>query len=122
MVWTGPNPLAALAAAWTGANGAPPLPRPPRRRHRPRRPRRLLPRRTRLRRRADAATAPFVYAGAQIIDPAALAGFDAEAFSLNPVWDALLARGRLRGIVHRGGWADVGRPEGIALAEAELAR
>ena len=43
-------------------------------------------------------------------------------FSLNPVWDALIAEGRLRGIVHRGGWVDVGRPEGIALAEAELAR
>ena len=121
MVWTGPNPLAALAAAWTGKGALLTLV-PRERRHRPRRPRRLLPRRTRLRRRAAAAAAPFVYAGAQIIDPAALAGFDAEAFSLNPVWDALLAAGRLRGIVHPGGWVDVGRPEGIALAEAELAR
>ena len=38
------------------------------------------------------------------------------------VWDRLRAEGRLRGIVHPGGWVDVGRPEGIALAEAELAR
>jgi MurNAc alpha-1-phosphate uridylyltransferase len=120
--WTGPNPLAGLAAAWTG-EGALLC---------------LVPRDAatghagpgdffldpdgRLRRRGDAATAPFVYAGAQIIDTGALAGFDEDVFSLNPVWDALLARGKLRGIVHSGGWVDVGRPEGIALAEAELAR
>jgi MurNAc alpha-1-phosphate uridylyltransferase len=125
MVWTGANPLAALAAAWKGqeSDGGALLA--------------LVPREAatghagpgdffldagRLRRRAGAATAPFVYAGAQIIDPAALAGFDAAVFSLNPVWDALIARGRLRGIVHPGGWVDVGRPEGIALAEALLAR
>ena len=76
----------------------------------------------RLRRRGAAEAADFVYTGAQIIDPAALAGFPDAAFSLNGAWDALLAEGRLRGIVHPGGWVDVGRPEGIALAEAELAR
>lgn len=121
MVWTGPNPLSALAEAWRGpeANGGALLS--------------LVPREAAtghaghgdfflpLRRRGDAPTAPYVYAGAQIIDPAALAGFEAEAFSMNPVWDALLARGRLHATVHPGGWADVGRPEGIALAEALLA-
>ena len=49
-------------------------------------------------------------------------GSASGVFSLNPVWDALIAEGGLRGIVHPGGWVDVGRPEGIALAEAELAR
>jgi MurNAc alpha-1-phosphate uridylyltransferase len=34
----------------------------------------------------------------------------------------MLAAGRLFGVVHGGGWADVGTPAGIALAEAELAR
>ncbi len=76
----------------------------------------------RLTRRGTAETAPYVYAGAEIIDTAALAGFEDAAFSLNPVWDRLIAEGRLYGVVHRGGWVDVGRPEGIALAEAELAR
>jgi MurNAc alpha-1-phosphate uridylyltransferase len=124
MVWTGPNPLTALAAAWAGPRAAGALLS-------------LVPRGSatghagagdffldgdRLRRRGEAAAAPFVYAGAQVIDPGALAGFAAQAFSLNPVWDALLARGALHGVVHRGGWADVGRPEGIALAEAALAR
>ena len=76
----------------------------------------------RLRRRGAAATADFVYAGAQIIDPAPVAAFPAGAFSLNPVWDALIAQRRLAGVVHPGGWVDVGRPEGIALAAAELAQ
>ena len=123
IVWHGPNPLAALAAAWRPGMGALLA---------------LVPREAavghdgpgdffraadgRLARRGTAASAPFVYAGAGIIDPAALAGFDGPAFSLNPVWDRLIAQGRLFGVVHTGGWVDVGRPEGIALAEAELAR
>jgi len=123
MVWTGENPLAALAAGWAAGMGALLC---------------LVPRARavghtgagdfllgpdgRLARRGSAATAPFVYAGAGIIDTAALDGFDDAIFSLNPVWDRLIAKGRLFGVVHGGGWVDVGRPEGIALAEAELAR
>ena len=123
MVWTGPNPLTALAAAWTPGTGALLC---------------LVPREAaaghtgpgdfflepggRLRRRGAAPAAPYVYAGAQIIDPAAVAGVPETVFSLNPVWDALIAADRLRGIVHTGAWVDVGRPEGIALAEASLAR
>lgn len=75
----------------------------------------------RVARRGATGTAAFVYAGAGIIQPRALDGFDGK-FSLNPVWDRMLAAGRLQGIVHDGVWVDVGRPEGIALAEAALAR
>ena len=75
----------------------------------------------RVARRGDADTAAFVYAGAGIIEPRALDGFEGR-FSLNPVWDRILARGRLRGLVHAGAWVDVGRPEGIALAEGVLRR
>jgi MurNAc alpha-1-phosphate uridylyltransferase len=123
VVWRGPNPLQALAAGWRPGTGALLM---------------LVPRedarghagpgdffrdaRGRLRRRGDAERADFVYAGAQIIDPEALAAFPAAAFSLNPVWAGFIAEGRLEGRVHAGGWVDVGRPEGIALAEAELAR
>lgn len=123
MVWRGPNPLKALAAAWTPGSGGLLC---------------LLPRAAavghagpgdffldpggRLRRRGTAATADFVYSGAQILDTAALVGFAEEVFSLNRVWDALIARGRLTGLAYPGGWVDVGRPEGIALAEAELAQ
>ena len=124
MVWTGPNPLTALAAAWTGRMGAPPLPRrraqPP-----PATPAPATSSSTPTAASAAAATPPprrFVYAGAQIIDPAAVGRLPAAAFSLNPVWDALIAAGPPPRLVHPGGWVDVGRPEGIALAEAELAR
>ena len=64
--------------------------------------------------------AGFVYAGAGIIQPRPLDGFEGK-FSLNPVWDGMLATERLHGVVHEGPWVDVGRPEGIALAEAALA-
>jgi MurNAc alpha-1-phosphate uridylyltransferase len=123
MVWSGPNPLAALGGAWRPGTGALLLlvPRPAASGH-------AGPGDFFLgadgvpRRRGAAATAEFVFAGAQIIDPAAVAAHPGDVFSLNAVWDGLIAEGRLRGIVHRGGWVDVGRPEGIALAEAELAR
>lgn len=120
MVWTGPNPLLALAGAWSGEGAL----------------LALVPRAQatghggpgdffldgagRLARRGGAAHAPFVYAGAEIIDPATVANEPAQAFSLNPAWNRLIPAGRLRGIVHTGGWVDVGRPEGIALAEAML--
>lgn len=63
-----------------------------------------------------------VYLGAQILRTDRLAGVAAEAFSLNLLWDAMIAEGRAFGLIHRGGWCDVGRPEGIAEAEALLER
>lgn len=62
----------------------------------------------------------YVYTGAQIINPAGIETISAAAFSLNLLWDRLLAQGRVFGMVHRGGWCDVGRPESIALAETML--
>ncbi|RYG91309.1 nucleotidyltransferase family protein [Loktanella sp. IMCC34160] len=61
-----------------------------------------------------------IYSGAQIIDPAGLHDIAEEAFSLNLLWDRMIARGRLFGIVHDGTWCDVGRPEGLPLAEKIL--
>lgn len=123
MVWSGANPVAGLVEAWRPGMGALLS---------------LVPRAAavghrgpgdffleadgRLVRRGHAAVADYVYAGAEVIDTAALDGFGETVFSLNPVWDALAAVGRLRGLVHVGGWADVGTPEGIALAEAEVLR
>jgi MurNAc alpha-1-phosphate uridylyltransferase len=119
-VWTGANPLAALAAAWDPARMDALL--------------MLLPaaRATghagpgdflrdgagRLRRAVGAPG--LVYLGAQIVDPAGLAAIDARVFSLNRLWDAAIARGRAFGLLHAGGWCDVGHPAGIALAEALL--
>jgi MurNAc alpha-1-phosphate uridylyltransferase len=62
-----------------------------------------------------------VYIGASIIDPARLAEIEAPAFSLNRVWDRMIAAGTAFGLVHRGGWCDVGHPEGIVEAERLLA-
>ena len=59
-----------------------------------------------------------VYSGAQILKTDDLAEILDPVFSLNLVWDRMIARGRLFGLVHPGGWCDVGRPESLPLAEA----
>jgi len=73
-------------------------------------------------RKGDAASAPYVYSGAQIIKTDRLAEIEQTSFSLNLLWDKMLADGRAYGIIHTGGWVDVGRPEGIDIATAELAK
>ena len=61
-----------------------------------------------------------VYLGAQILRAEGLQAVRKDVFSLNVLWDDMIARGRAFGLVHQGGWCDVGRPEGIAEAEAML--
>lgn len=65
---------------------------------------------------------PYVYTGTQIMMTARVAGMPGRKFSLNPVWDQMAGEGRLFGTVHHGGFCDVGRPDGIALAEAHMAQ
>ncbi|GLS75139.1 mannose-1-phosphate guanylyltransferase [Oharaeibacter diazotrophicus] len=74
-----------------------------------------------LSRRAERTVAPFVYAGAAIIDPKVFAGFEAEPFSLNVIFDRLIASGRLYGMRMDGIWLHVGTPEAIGEAEAKIA-
>jgi MurNAc alpha-1-phosphate uridylyltransferase len=117
-VWRGENPLFALAAAWDGSRMEGLL---------------LLLDRDRAighARPGDFLTDPQgrlsrgpgrVYSGAQIIRTDDLAGIDAPAFSLNLLWDRMIARGTLFGLAYTGQWCDVGRPESIPLAEALLA-
>lgn len=62
----------------------------------------------------------FVYTGLQIINPVGIEKIDEDVFSLNRLWDQMLAGGRAFGVIHQGGWCDVGRPESIALAERML--
>ncbi|AXQ94667.1 nucleotidyltransferase family protein [Cereibacter azotoformans] len=62
----------------------------------------------------------YTYLGAQILRTERLAAVNARAFSLNLIWDQMIEAGTAFGLVHRGGWCDVGRPEGIAEAEAML--
>lgn len=62
-----------------------------------------------------------VYTGAGIVKPRGLMGDPRQVFSLRDLWFEMLATGRLFGALHPGGWADVGTPGGIALAEDMLA-
>ncbi len=64
---------------------------------------------------------PYVYTGAQIIATERVADVHAHVFSLNPVWDAMAQDGKLFGTIHDGGFCDVGRPDAVALAEAQMA-
>lgn len=62
-----------------------------------------------------------VYGGIQILKTDGLAEIPEKAFSLNVLWDRMQRDGRLYGLQYPGRWCDVGRPEGIALAEEMLA-
>ena len=70
----------------------------------------------RLTRRGQAKCAPYVYTGAQIITRTAFKNAPEGPFSMNLIWDALLAEGKAFGAVHPGPWIDVGSPAGLAQA------
>ncbi len=61
--------------------------------------------------------AGLVYSGAQIIRTELLARIPEKVFSLNRLWDMLIKRQRLFGLVYKGQWCDVGYPEAITTAE-----
>lgn len=117
-VWSGQNPLAQLLTAWDPAKMDALL--------------LLLPAERALGHsgsgdfllaangrisRANGRTAP-IYLGAQILKTQGLAAISEPVFSLNRLWDIAIANNRAYGLIHQGGWCDVGRPEGIALAES----
>lgn len=64
----------------------------------------------------------YVYTGAQVLRTDRLHEIADPVFSLNAYWNLLDSDGQLFGIVHAGGWCDVGTPEGIVAAEALLER
>lgn len=121
-IWTGPEPLGPLGAGWDGARMDALL--------------LLVPREKaeshaglgdfsmdpagRLIRRTAAPSAPYVFTGAQIIAPGAFADTPEGPFSTNLVWSRLIQMGRVHGVVHEGGWIDVGTPEGLRVADAAL--
>ena len=117
VIWTGPNPISALLSAWDNSMDALLMLVPIAHTHgRQGGGDFSLGPDNRLIRKGD-----LVYGGAQIIRPDRLAEIADQVFSLNRLWDAMLAEGRVFGLVHPGGWCDVGRPESIPLAEAMLA-
>jgi MurNAc alpha-1-phosphate uridylyltransferase len=73
-----------------------------------------------IERRGSRKAAPFVYGSVQIVKTELLADVAETAFSLNVIWDRMIAQGRAYGLPYSGRWVDVGRPEGIAVAEQVL--
>lgn len=63
-----------------------------------------------------------VYSGLQIIQSETVRDVEETAFSLNVIWDRLIASNRLHAVAYSGEWCDVGQPASIALAEDMLAR
>lgn len=112
-VWTGANPLKELAAAWDGERMETLL--------------LLLPAPkgdfrldARMRISRGSGDEDHRYLGAAILRPERLMEVKERAFSLNLPWQAMIAAGTACGVVHEGGWCDVGHPEGIAEAERLL--
>ena len=114
-VWSGPNPLEVLAAAWRPGMAALLL---------------LVPgERTRGRLGGgDARMAPdghliwggdMVYTGAQIVETAPLAAIPEPVFPMQRLW--ALGGGSLHAVAYPGLWCDAGHPAGVAAAEAMLA-
>lgn len=72
------------------------------------------------RRRREREVAPLLFAGVQILHPRLFADVPAGPFSLNRLYDRALAAGRLRAIVHDGGWFHVGTPAALAELDARI--
>ncbi len=75
-----------------------------------------------LARRGEAAAAPYVFTGIQLLHPRLFADVPAGPFSLNLLFDRALAAGRLYGLAHDGEWFHIGTPAALAEAEEILAR
>ncbi len=118
-VWAGPNPLDILRAAWDGTRmEALLLCVPKTRAYGHGGPGDFLTDRD-----GRASRGPGdIYTGAQILRTGRLQDIDATVFSLREVWKEMIAARRLFTVTYPGAWCDVGRPEGIALAETLLER
>lgn len=73
------------------------------------------------RRRGEREIAPYVFAGVQILHRRVFDRLREDRFSLNLVYNAALAAGRLRALVHDGEWYEVGSPAGLEATEDRLA-
>ena len=75
----------------------------------------------RLSRVPEQRLSPFAYPGVQIIHPRLFEGCKDAAFSINPLWDEAIARGRLYGMRLEGVWMHVGTPDALTRTEEYLA-
>lgn len=72
--------------------------------------------------RGERPSAPLVYMGLHILDPARIDAWPAAPHGIFRHWMDYAAAGRLHGVVADGPWMHVGDPAGLALAEARLAQ
>jgi N-acetyl-alpha-D-muramate 1-phosphate uridylyltransferase len=121
VVWAGPNPLIQLREAWdsTIMDGLLLLQPMSSVKGRDGRADFLLGPDGRIARAG--ATGQHLYISAQIIRTEGLATFPEPVFSLNRLWDRMIADRRAFGLVYHGDWCDVGTPQGLADAEVMLA-
>jgi len=63
-------------------------------------------------------TAPYIFAGVQIIRPQIMTAYPMQPFSMNIAFDDTIKTGRLFGHVHNGPWYHVGSPAEVKTAEA----
>ena len=75
----------------------------------------------RLSRLPEQRLSPFAYPGVQIVHPRLFVGAKPGAFSINPLWDRAIEKGRLYGMRLDGVWMHVGTPEALVQSEAYLA-
>lgn len=75
----------------------------------------------RLTRVPEHRVAPFVWIGVQILHPRLFEGAPEGKFSINPLWDKAIEKGRLYGIRLDGIWMHIDRPEAVKDAERFLA-
>ena len=119
-IWTGANPLPTLAGAWDGARMEALLLLLPLHRTRAHGPKGDFRVDAEGRLSRGAGGEDHVYIGAQIIHPDRVRAIPDDVFSLNRVWDQMIADGSAYGVLHPGDWCDVGHPEGIVQAERLL--
>lgn len=75
-----------------------------------------------IQRRGDRSNAPYIYSGAQIIKTELLDKIDKTSFSINLLWDQMIETKRAYGIVHLGGWTDVGCKNSLEIVRKDLNR
>lgn len=61
--------------------------------------------------------APYVYIGAQLLDPSLFQKAPSGSFSMNLLWNKALEKGRLYGHIHRGEWFHISTPKDVERYE-----
>lgn len=65
--------------------------------------------------------APYVYIGAQLLNPHLFQHAPSGPFSMNLLWDEALEKGRLYGHIHEGEWFHISTPQDIEKYEQRIA-